>query len=114
MTTEKKEQAVTLLRQGLETIQHRAYTEIAEIPTENSGEFQVKYSFVHDDIEGIFTVIGQLASLEQGEMGKGVGLSATFGEDAKHDGSAEAKAQVEKDLESAEGYINAHIDQERG
>lgn len=34
MTAEKKQQVIALLKQGLETIRERAYTEIAEIPTE--------------------------------------------------------------------------------
>ncbi|RBQ08951.1 hypothetical protein DRW42_07005 [Pedobacter miscanthi] len=54
MTADKKQQAIRLLRLGLETIQDRAYTEIAEIPTEDQDDFQVKYSYVHDKYRGYF------------------------------------------------------------
>lgn len=107
--TDHKQQAIAILKQGLETIQDRAYTEIAEIPTEDSEDFQVKYSFVHEDIEGIFTVVGKAAP---GGTEEGVihfSLSSEFAEDSRHYGLVEAKSQVDEDLANAELYLNDHI-----
>jgi len=110
MTADKKQQAIKLLKQGLETIQDRAYTEIAEIPTEDQDDFQVKYSFVHEGIEGIFTVIGKAAHAEEGAEVRFTLLSE-FAEDSLHYESATAKEQVDNDLVSAESYLNGHINQ---
>ncbi|SER91521.1 hypothetical protein [Pedobacter rhizosphaerae] len=107
--TDHKQQAIALLKRGLETIQDRAYTEIAEIPTENSDDFQVKYSFVHDDLEGLFTVIGKTATGGSDQRKPRFALSAEFAEDSRHFGSVAAKGQVDKDLASSERYLNEHI-----
>ncbi|KLT63969.1 hypothetical protein [Pedobacter sp. BMA] len=111
MTADKKVQAIKLLKQGLETIQARAYTEIAEIPTDDQDDFQVKYSFVHEGIEGIFTVIGKAApaASEEGEIK--FTLLSEFAEDSLHYESATAREQVDNDLISAESYLNDHINQ---
>lgn len=111
MTADKKQQAIKLLKQGLETIQDRAYTEIAEIPTEDQDDFQVKYSFVHEGIEGIFTVIGKAAPTEAEEAEIRFTLLSEFAEDSLHYESATAKEQVDNDLVSAENYLNGHINQ---
>lgn len=111
MTTDKKQQAIRLLKQGLETIQERAYTEIAEIPTQEQEDFQVKYSFVHDGIEGIFTVTGKPAEAEEGHMPIKLSLLSEFPEDSLLYESATAKEQVDNDLLSAEEYLNTHINQ---
>ncbi|WP_316825554.1 hypothetical protein [Pedobacter miscanthi] len=112
MTADKKQQAIKLLKQGLETIQDRAYTEIAEIPTENQEDFQVKYSFVHDGLEGIFTVVGKPASDEGEEPAIRFTLLSEFAADSLHYESAMAKKQVDHDLISAESYLNEHINQD--
>lgn len=111
MTADKKQQATQLLKQALETVQDRAYTEIAEIPTDEQKDFQVKYSFVHDGIEGIFTVIGKT-----GEAGENAGplkvtLLSDFPEDSLLYESTTAKEQVDNDLLNAEEYLNSHINQ---
>jgi hypothetical protein len=112
MTADKKQQAIKLLKQGLETIQDRAYTEIAEIPTEDQDDFQVKYSFVHDGIEGIFTVIGKAAPIKAEEEAQiRFTLLSEFAEDSLHYESVTAKEQVDNDLVSAESYLNGHINQ---
>ena len=111
MTADKKQQAIKLLKQGLETIQDRAYTEIAEIPTEGQDDFQVKYSFVHEGIEGIFTVIGKAAHAEQEDETISFTLLSEFADDSRHYESVTAKEQVDIDLVSAESYLNAHINQ---
>jgi len=110
MTADKKQQAIKLLKQGLETIQDRAYTEIAEIPTEDQEDFQVKYSFVHEGIEGIFTVIGKAAPAGEGADDRFT-LRSEFAEDSLHYKLVTARAQVDNDLISAENYLNGHIDQ---
>ncbi|WP_426329034.1 hypothetical protein [Pedobacter sp. R-06] len=111
MTADEKQLAIKLLKQGLETIQDRAYTEIAEIPTEDQDDFQVKYSFVHGGIEGIFTVIGKAAHAEQEDTEISFTLLSEFAEDSQYDGSVAAREQIDKDLVSAEGYLNTHINQ---
>jgi len=110
MTADKKQQAIKLLKQGLETIQDRAYTEIAEIPVEDQKDFQVKYSFAHEGIEGIFTVVGKAAPAEEGAEIRFTLLSE-FAEDSLHYQSVTAKEQVDNDLISAESYLNGHINQ---
>lgn len=113
MTEEKKQQAVKLLKQGLETVEERAYTEIAEIPVEDENRFEVKYSFVHEGLEGIFTVVGR-ASMDaddaQDEQIR-ITLLSEFAEDSLHYQSATAKDQVDNDLINAEEYLNGHINQ---
>lgn len=109
MTAEKKQQAIKLLKQGLETVEERAYTEIAEIPTAEEQDFEVKYSFVHDGIEGIFTVIGKAA--EENEGAVKITLLSEFPEDSLLYESATAKEQVDNDLLGAETYLNSHINQ---
>ena len=111
MTADKKQQAIKLLKQGLETIQDRAYTEIAEIPTEDQDDFQIKYSFTHEGLEGIFTVIGKAAPGESEESEMRFTLLSEFAEDSLHYESATAKDQVDNDLISAENYLNGHINQ---
>lgn len=111
MTAEKKQQAIQLLKQGLETVQDRAYTEIAEIPTDYQENFQVKYSFVHDGIEGIFTVIGNASEAGEQETPLKVTLLSDFPEDSLLYESATAKEQVDNDLLGAEAYLNSHINQ---
>ncbi|WP_421944266.1 hypothetical protein [Pedobacter sp.] len=111
MTADKKQQAIQLLKQGLETVQERAYTEIAEIPTEEQEDFEVKYSFVHDGIEGIFTVIGKSGIAAEKEVPLKVTLLSEFPEDSLLYDSATAKEQVDNDLLGAEAYLNSHINQ---
>lgn len=111
MKAEKKQQAIQLLKQGLETIQDRAYTEIAEIPTDEEANFQVKYSFVHDGIEGIFTIIGSTGEAQDKETPLKVTLLSDFPEDSLLYQSATAKEQVDNDLLGAENYLNSHINQ---
>ena len=113
MTADKKQQAIKLLKQGLETIQERAYTEIAEIPTEDHEDFQVKYSFVHEGIEGIFTVIGKAAPAKEDEETEiRFTLLSEFDKDSLHYESVKAKEQVDNDLLGAESYLNGHINQD--
>ncbi|SER91942.1 hypothetical protein, partial [Pedobacter rhizosphaerae] len=71
--------------------------------------FQVKYSFVHEDIEGIFTVVGKAALGGPEERVTHFSLSSEFAEDSRHYGSMEAKAKVDDDLASAQSYLNDHI-----
>jgi len=111
MIADKKQQAIKLLKQGLETIQDRAYTEIAEIPTEDQDDFQVKYSFVHEGSEGIFNIIGKAAHAEQEDEAISFTLLSEFADDSLHYGSVTAKEQVDNDLVSAESYLNTHINQ---
>lgn len=113
MTEEKKQQAIKLLKQGLETVEERAYTEIAEIPVDDENRFEVKYSFVHEGLEGIFTVVGR-ASTENDEAEEekiNVTLLSEFAEDSLHYQSATAKDQVDNDLVNVEEYLNGHINQ---
>lgn len=109
MTAEKKQQAIKLLKQALETVEERAYTEIAEIPTEEEQDLQVKYSFVHDGVEGIFTVIGKAAVAEEKSIR--ITFLSEFPEDSLLYESATAKEQVDNDLLGAETYVNDHINQ---
>jgi hypothetical protein len=111
MTADKKQHAIQLLKQGLETIQDRAYTEIAEIPTEDQNDFQVKYSFLHEGIEGIFTVIGKAAHAGQEDAAISFTLLSEFSDDSLHYESVTAKEQVDNDLVNVESYLNAHINQ---
>jgi len=110
MTQEKKQQAITLLKQGLETVLEREYREIAEIPTDDENIIQVKYSFVYDGVEGIFTVIGQPQD-EVGDSQVKLSLLSQFDEDSTHHESLTAKDQVDNDLINVEEYLNLHINQ---
>ncbi|MGM9478065.1 hypothetical protein ACS5PU_16680 [Pedobacter sp. GSP4] len=109
MTADKKEQAIALLKQALETIQDRAYAEIAEIPTEGQDDFQVKYSFLHDHLEGIFTVVGKLAPRQSGGAPDRFSLSDEFDQDSSQHNLIAAQKKVNQDLLSAEAYLNAQI-----
>lgn len=100
MTEEQKQKAVILLKQGLETIQAREYREIAVIPTEDQENFEVKYSFLHDEVEGIFTVVGKGADP--------VVLQAEFEENLTQ-GASILTEQINTDLTSAQEYVNEHI-----
>ncbi len=110
MTEEKKQQAIKLLKQGLETVEEREYTEIAEVPTEDENRFEVKYSFVHDGIEGIFTVIGERANADDEQELK-INLLSEFADDSLHYDSATAKDQVDNDLINVEEYLHRHINE---
>ncbi|WP_231426135.1 hypothetical protein [Pedobacter sp. Leaf250] len=113
MTEEKKQQAIKLLKQGLETVQEREYTEIAEVPTEDDERFEVKYSFVHDGIEGIFTVVGRSSEVqaENEEEEIKISLLSEFADDSLHYDSATAKDQVDNDLINVEEYLHRHINE---
>jgi len=113
MTEEKKQQAIKLLKQGLETVEERAYTEIAEVPTEDENRFEVKYSFVHDGVEGIFTVVGRgtVSETESDEEELTITLLSEFPEDSLHHDSATAKEQVDQDLINVEEYLHRHINE---
>ncbi|RZK38885.1 MAG: hypothetical protein EOO90_20760 [Pedobacter sp.] len=111
MTEEKKQQAIKLLKQALETVEEREYIEIAEIPTEDENRFEVKYSFVHDGIEGIFTVIGQSNEAENKEETLKITLLSQFDNDSLHYESATAKDQVDNDLLNAEDYLHRYINE---
>jgi len=113
MTEEKKQQAIKLLKQGLETVEEREYTEIAEVPTEDSDRFEVKYSFLHDSIEGIFTVVGRSNESHSSEEEKDlkITLLSEFAEDSLHYDSATAKEQVDHDLINVEEYLHRHINE---
>jgi hypothetical protein len=110
MTDEKKQQAIKLLKQGLETVEEREYSEIAEVPTEDENRFEVKYSFVHDGIEGIFTVIGERANADDEDELK-INLLSEFADDSLHYDSATAKEQVDNDLINVEEYLHRHINE---
>ncbi|MCZ4223449.1 hypothetical protein [Pedobacter rhodius] len=113
MNDEKKQKALELIKQGLETVRDREYTEIAEIPTVNLDTIQVKYSFVHDGIEGIFTLIGQIHEEESasGEVLLKFSLFSQFDEDSSHYQSMTAKEQVDNDLLNVEEYLHRHINE---
>lgn len=113
MTEEKKQQAIKLLKQGLETVEEREYTEIAEVPTEDSDRFEVKYSFLHDNVEGIFTVVGRSNELHASdyEQHLKITLLSEFAEDSLHYDSATAKEQVDHDLINVEEYLHRHINE---
>jgi len=113
MTEEKKQQAIKLLKQGLETVEEREYTEIAEVPTEDSDRFEVKYSFLHDSVEGIFTVVGRSNELHAPDEEKDlkITLLSEFAEDSLHYDSATAKEQVDHDLINVEEYLHRHINE---
>lgn len=113
MTEEKKQQAIKLLKQGLETVEEREYTEIAEVPTEDSDRFEVKYSFLHDSVEGIFTVVGRSNELHAIDEEKDlkITLLSEFAEDSLHYDSATAKEQVDHDLINVEEYLHRHINE---
>jgi len=113
MTEEKKQQAIKLLKQGLETVEEREYTEIAEVPTEDSDRFEVKYSFLHDSVEGIFTVVGRSNELHASDDEKDlkITLLSEFAEDSLHYDSATAKEQVDHDLINVEEYLHRHINE---
>ncbi|RNL55783.1 hypothetical protein [Pedobacter jejuensis] len=113
MNDEKKQKAIALIKQGLETVMDREYTEISEIPTDDVNELQVKYSFVHDGISGIFTVIGQ-ANTEESATGEELiklSLFSKFDEDSTHYDSMTAKEQVDNDLLNVEEYVHRHINE---
>ncbi|TCD08285.1 hypothetical protein EZ449_12835 [Pedobacter frigidisoli] len=113
MIEKKKQQAIKLLKQGLETVEEREYTEIAEVPTTDEDKFEVKYSFVHDGLEGIFTVVGQAANVDSDseEEKIKVTLFSEFAEDSLHYDSATAKEQVDNDLINVEEYMHRHINE---
>jgi len=113
MNEEKKQKAAALIKQGLETVLEREYTEIAEIPVDDEDMVQVKYSFVHDGIEGIFTVIGQSQHKEEGadEDLLKLSLFSQFDEDSSHYQSMTAKDQVDNDLLNVEEYLHRHINE---
>jgi len=113
MTEDKRQQAIKLLKQGLETVEDREYTEIAEVPVTEAHKFEVKYSFVHDGIEGIFTVVGQSQTVESttGEEELKISLLSEFAEDSNHYESMTAKEQVDNDLINVEEYMHRHINE---
>jgi hypothetical protein len=113
MTEEKKQQAIKLLKQGLETVEEREYTEIAEVPTEDSDRFEVKYSFLHDSVEGIFTVVGRSneSHASDDKQDLKITLLSEFAEDSLHYDSATAKEQVDHDLINVEEYLHRHINE---
>ncbi|TCD25471.1 hypothetical protein EZ456_15695 [Pedobacter psychrodurus] len=113
MNEDKRQKALDLIKQGLETVRDREYTEIAEIPSDDLNLLQVKYSFVHDGIEGIFTVIGQ-SHEEESDTGEGLlkySLFSQFDEDSVHYQSMTAKEQVDNDLLNVEEYLHRHINE---
>ena len=111
MTEDKKQQAIKLLKQGLETVEEREYREIAEVPTEDENRFEVKYSFVHDGLEGIFTVVGQSTETDEEEKALKITLLSEFADDSLHYESATAKDQVDNDLLDVEEYMHRHINE---
>ena len=113
MTEEKKQQAIKLLKQGLETVEEREYREIAEVPTEDENRFEVKYSFVHDGLEGIFTVVGLRSDRETDSEDQQIKISllSEFADDSLHYESATAKEQVDNDLIQVEEYLHRHINE---
>lgn len=113
MTEDKRQQAIKLLKQGLETVEDREYTEIAEVPMTDERKFEVKYSFVHDGIEGICTIVGQSETVESttGEEELKVTLLSEFDEDSLHYNSMTAKEQVDNDLINVEEYMHRHINE---
>ncbi|TBO36406.1 hypothetical protein [Pedobacter kyonggii] len=113
MNEEKKQKAIALIKQGLETVLEREYTEIAEIPVDDEDMVQVKYSFVHDGVEGIFTVVGQSQHNVEGtdEGLLRLSLFSQFDEDSSHYQSMTAKDQVDNDLLNVEEYLHRHINE---
>ncbi|WP_029286182.1 hypothetical protein [Pedobacter sp. R20-19] len=113
MTEDKRQQAIKLLKQGLETVEQREYTEIAEIPMTDENTFEMKYSFVHDGIEGICTIVGQSQIVESttGEEELKITLLSQFDEDSLHYNSMTAKEQVDNDLINVEEYLHRHINE---
>lgn len=113
MTEDKRQQAIKLLKQGLETVEEREYTEIAEVPMTDEKKFEIKYSFVHDGIEGICTIVGQSQTVESntGEEELKITLLSQFDEDSLHYNSMTAKEQVDNDLINVEEYLHRHINE---
>ncbi|ARS40326.1 hypothetical protein CA265_11935 [Sphingobacteriaceae bacterium GW460-11-11-14-LB5] len=113
MNEEKKQKAIVLIKQGLETVLEREYTEIAEIPVEDEDMVKVKYSFVHDGVEGIFTVVGQNQNngSDTDEDLLRLSLFSQFDEDSNHYQSMTAKEQVDHDLLNVEEYLHRHINE---
>jgi len=106
MTEEQKTEAIKLVKQGLETIQAREYREIAEIPTEGKQQFEIKYSFVNEGIEGIFNIIG---NTEANGAEAEVSLVSEFTDDPLHSISDLTKEQINTDLRSAQDFLNKNL-----
>ncbi|KQM78445.1 hypothetical protein ASE74_13145 [Pedobacter sp. Leaf216] len=104
MTEEQKTEAIKLVKQGLETIQAREYREIAEIPTEGKQNFEVKYSFVNEGVEGIFNITG-----DGTEGGDAITLVSEFTDDPLNSISDLTKEQVNFDLRSAQEFVNKNL-----